>query len=325
MRLIPQSEIEAVEPLVGPICVVGYGNQGRAHALNLRDSGLDVVVGARQGKSAWDRALEDDFKPLQIGEAVVGAKFVMLTLPDEVLGEVYHKQIEGNLRNDCTLAVCHGFSLVYKSLVPDPKHDVILAAPKGPGRALRAAYESGNSLIGYVGVWQDVSGQAMNSAIAYAKGIGCAGRALYEIGVETETVSDLFGEQAVLCGGIPELIKAGFDTLVEAGFPPEAAYLETMHEAKLIVDLLYEGGLEKMRESISPTASFGGALVGKRVIDESVRQRMRECLDEILSGRFAEIWLNREGPEYQSAVDEIGAEKVLKVESVGRRIRDTLE
>lgn len=325
MRLVSQEEVGSAPALDGVVAIVGYGNQGRAHALNLRDSGVEVVIGARSGHQSWTRAEKDGFEPMPIGEAASQADLIMLSLPDEHLGEVFTSDVEANLKAGATVAVCHGFALVYGSLRVPESHDVVLAAPKGPGKALREAYLDGRSLIGYAGVWKDVSGRAMQKAIRYARGIGCAGAALFEIDVETETISDLFGEQAVLCGGIPELIKAGYETLVEAGIPEEAAYLETMHEAKLIVDLLYEGGLEKMRNSISPTASFGGAYAGRRIIDESVRGRMRECLDEIRSGRFAQLWLSGKGQAHKDTKAWIKQESDHSIESSGRRIRRSLQ
>lgn len=306
------------------LAIIGYGNQGRAHALNLRDNGCRVVVGARDGGQGRIRAEGDGFSPLSIPEAAEAADLVMMTLPDEAMSDIYHKEVARWISRGKTLMVCHGFSFHFGHIAPPPGVDVCLAAPKGSGATLRMAFENGKSLAGLFAVLQDASGQARRTALSYLWGIGCAGSLILETTFEEECVTDLFGEQVVLCGGIPELIKAAYETLVQAGYSPESAYLECLHEAKLITDLIYERGLSGMREAISDTAEWGGYTIGTRLIDDAVRQKMKDVLNEIQSGSFAEQWVDeaRRGKERLLSARE--KDRSSPIESVGARLRKDL-
>ena len=318
--IIPESDIDP-GPIKGKtVAVIGYGNQGRAHSLNLRDRGIEVVVGQRRGGKGWEDAVSDGFKPTSLVEATSQADFVMLALPDESMAEVYEEQIARAMAPEKTLLVCHGFSIHFGFLKPREDIDVVLAAPKGSGASLRKEVSEGRSMAGLVAVHQDVSGQALETALSYTWGIGCHSTVIHTT-FEEECVTDLFGEQAVLCGGIPELIKAAFETLVEAGYSPESAYLECLHEAKLITDLLYERGLSGMREAISDTAEWGGYHAGRRLIDESVKERMRDVLREIRSGKFAEEWV-AESKGGKGKLHRLREEESRHaVEDVGQRLR----
>lgn len=252
------------------VAVIGYGSQGHAHALNLKESGHDVVVGLRKGKS-WDKAVEDGVEVKTVPEAVESADVVMVLLPDEYQPKVYEEQIKPNLKAGAALAFAHGFNVHFNQVVPPSDVDVFLVAPKGPGHLVRRTFEEGAGVPALIGVEQDVSGEAKEVALAYAKGIGGGRAGVLETSFQEETETDLFGEQAVLCGGLTSLVKAGFETLTEAGYQPEVAYFECLHELKLIVDLMYEGGLEGMRYSISDTAQWGDFVSGPRVVDETTK------------------------------------------------------
>ncbi|WP_445285681.1 ketol-acid reductoisomerase [Bacillus sp. FSL W8-0102] len=305
------------------IAVIGYGSQGHAHAQNLRDSGYQVVIGLRPGKS-WKQAEQDGFDVKTVRAASEEADLIMILLPDERQPEVYKNEIEPALSAGKSLVFAHGFNIHFRQIVPPKDVDVFLVAPKGPGHLVRRTYEEGAGVPALIGVHQDVTGDAKNLALAYAKGIGAARAGVLETSFKEETETDLFGEQAVLCGGMTSLVKAGFETLVEAGYQPEIAYFECLHELKLIVDLMYEGGLENMRYSISDTAQWGDFVSGPRVINEETKKRMKEVLSDIQTGKFAKGWilenqLNR--PEF-NAINE--QENNHLIEVVGRELREMM-
>jgi len=276
-----------VDLLTGKVAVIGYGSQGHAHALNLRDSGIEVEVGLRAGSPSAEAAEEAGLAVSTVGEATRGAQVVAILVPDHVQKGVYEAEVEPNLEPDAALLFAHGLNVHFGRIVPAAGHDVVMVAPKAPGHRVRELYESGAGTPGLVAVHQDSSGQALELALAYGTAIGCGRVGLLETTFAEETESDLFGEQAVLCGGVTSLIKAGFETLVEAGYQPEIAYYECLNELKLIVDLIYEGGFEYMRYSISDVAEYGDLTRGPRVVDERVKETMRTLLDEIRSGAFA--------------------------------------
>lgn len=320
-------ESESIDPSVlteRKIAILGYGNQGRAQALNLRDSGLDVVVGGRPGKSL-ERAKQDKFMTLSLAEAANVADVLMVTLPDQHATRLINSEILPFLRDGQTLLFSHGYVVVFGE-VPWPAFvDIALVAPKGAGYGVRAAYERDSGVPGLVGVWQDASGCALATALAYAWGIGCHRQFILPTTFQEETVCDLFGEQAVLCGGIPALITAGFNTLVEAGYSPEVAYFECLHETKLIVDLLVAKGISGMREAISDTAAYGGLRTGTNLIDERVQANLRALLHRIENGEFAKEW-NKEaelgGPIYSELRS---AEADATIEKVGKEVRHRLK
>ena len=272
------------------IAVIGYGSQGRGQALNLRDSGCRVIIGLRPGGS-WQRASEDGFEVYSVAEAVKRADVIQILLPDENQGAIYRAEISPNIRENACLMFSHGFNIHYGQIVPPPTIDVVMVAPKGPGHMVRRTYEEGKGVPALIAVHQDATGAARAIALAYARGIGATRAVVFETTFAEETETDLFGEQAVLCGGITSLIKAGFETLVAAGYAPEMAYLEVLHETQLIVDLIYEGGLTKMRDSISNTAQYGDLTRGPRVIGPETYAAMQEILEEIQSGVFAMEWM----------------------------------
>jgi ketol-acid reductoisomerase len=277
--------------LSGKVAVIGYGSQGHAHALNLHDSGVDVEVGLREGSASRAAAEEAGLRVGTVAEAVADAQVVSLLLPDQVQPGVYEEDVAPNLSPGAALLFAHGFNVHYGRIAPPAGHDVIMVAPKGPGHIVRRLFEEGFGTPAIVAVAQDSSGGAFELTLAYGAGIGAARAGMIETSFAEETETDLFGEQAVLCGGVTELIRAGFETLVEAGYQPEIAYYECLHELKLIVDLIWEGGLSGMRYSVSDTAEFGDLTRGPRVIDAHVRDRMRELLEDIRSGTFAKEWI----------------------------------
>ena len=303
------------------IAVIGYGSQGRAHARNLRDSGFSVIVGARSGGAAERKALADGFRVASPAEAARRAQLVCLLTPDMTHREVYANEIEPNLSAGDTLLVAHGFSVLYGEVKPRADIDVILVAPKGPGDLVRREYEIGRGVPSLFAVYQDSTGSARDKALAYTFGNGGTRAGAIETTFREETETDLFGEQAVLCGGATELVASGFKTLTDAGYKPEVAYFECLHELKLIVDLMYEGGFKKMLHFVSETAKYGDFVSGPRVINDETRERMKEVLADIQSGAFARQWIAESEagkPEYQRMWDEDLAQPV---EQVGAELR----
>jgi ketol-acid reductoisomerase len=307
--------------LAGTVAVIGYGSQGRAHARNLRDSGFEVVVGARAGGAAERRAKADGFRVVSPAGAAKEASLVALLTPDMTHRSVYAEAIAPNLAAGSALLVAHGFSVYYAEISPREDIDVILVAPKGPGDLVRREYEIGRGVPCLFAVQQDASGSARAKALAYASGIGGTLAGAIETTFPEETETDLFGEQAVLCGGVSELVNAGFETLVEAGYKPEVAYFECLHELKLIVDLLYEGGLAKMHEFVSETAKYGDLVSGPRVINAETKERMREVLRDIQTGQFAQSWIRENETGKQNYERLLAADLDLPIEKVGARLR----
>jgi ketol-acid reductoisomerase len=306
--------------LLGKVAVLGYGSQGHAHALNLHDSGVDVTVGLREGSGSRAAAEEAGLKVATPAEAVKGAQVVAFLLPDQVQPAVY-EEVRATLEPDAALLFAHGFNIHYGRIVPPAGHDVIMVAPKGPGHIVRRIFTEGYGTPALIAVAQDASGHARELALAWAAGIGATRAGVLETTFAEETETDLFGEQAVLCGGVTELIRNGFETLVEAGYQPEIAYYECVHELKLIVDLIYEGGLKGMRYSISDTAEFGDLSRGPRVIDEHVRENMRKLLSDIREGSFAREWIE-EMSTGETTLRELRAKAAQeRVEEVGELLR----
>jgi len=303
------------------VAVIGYGSQGHAQAQNLKDSGVDVIVGLRKESSSWAKAEADGLKVCTVAEAAEQADIIQILLPDEKQPEVYNKEILPGLRPGNALVFSHGFNIHFNTIKPPSDIDVFMVAPKGPGHLVRRLYKDGIGIPGLVAVHQDYTGKAMDLALAYAKGIGCtrAGTLLTTFKEETET--DLFGEQCVLCGGLTELIRAGFDTLVEAGYQPESAYFEVCHELKLIIDLIYEGGIAGMRYSISDTAEYGDMMIGRRIITEETRKEMKRVLAEIQNGSFAKEWIleNQAGRPKFNAQKRIDEQHLVEI--VGKELR----
>jgi ketol-acid reductoisomerase len=306
------------------VAVLGYGSQGHAHANNLRDSGIDVVVGLRKESRSWPKAENAGLKILETAEAAAFADIVMVLLPDELQGEAYENEIRPELENGKYLAFGHGFNIHFKRIVPPAGINVFMVAPKGPGHLVRSEYQKGRGVPCLLAVEQDPSRDTKQVGLAYASAIGGARAAVIETTFKDETETDLFGEQAVLCGGLTALIQAGYETLVAAGYPPEMAYFECVHEVKLIVDLIYEGGLTNMRYSISNTAEYGDLTRGKRVIGPEVRQAMQNLLTDIQSGKFAEEWIDeyRCGMPHFSELRKQAANHPL--EKVGEGLREMM-
>ncbi|WP_454739036.1 ketol-acid reductoisomerase [Cupriavidus necator] len=303
------------------VAVIGYGSQGHAHALNLTDSGINVVVGLRQGGDSWRKATAAGLQVATIAEAAAQADIVMLLIPDETIGRVYRESVAPAMRAGAALAFAHGFNIHYGQVVPREDLDVIMIAPKAPGHTVRSTYAHGGGVPALVAVAQDRSGMARDIALAYASAIGCGRSGVIETDFREETETDLFGEQAVLCGGTVELVKAGFDTLVEAGYAPEMAYFECLHELKLIVDLIYEGGIGTMNYGISNNAEFGEYLTGPRIVTEQTRAAMREVLQGIQSGDYARQFIL----ESQAGAPTLQSRRRLTathpIEIVGARLR----
>lgn len=291
MRMFYDKDV-SMDALKGKkVAILGYGSQGHAHAQNLRDSGVDVAVGLHDGSKSAARAKEDGFEVLSVADATKAGDVVMCLLPDEVQRIVYAESIKDNLKEGQTLAFAHGFNIHFGYITPPEYVDVIMVAPKGPGHLVRSVYKEGSGVPDLFAVYQNYTGKAEETVLAYAKGIGGTRAGVLETTFKEETETDLFGEQAVLCGGCEELIKAGFETLVDAGYQPEIAYFECLHEMKLIVDLMYEGGLERMNYSVSETAEYGGYVSGKKVIGEASKAAMKEVLADIQSGKFAKDFI----------------------------------
>jgi ketol-acid reductoisomerase len=307
------------------VAIIGYGSQGHAHALNLKDSGVSVVIGLRPDSSSVAKAKEHDLEVISPADAASQGDIVMMLVPDELHGQVWEDGVKDGIAPGNTLMFGHGFSIHYEQIVPPPDVDVALVAPKGPGHLVRRQFLEGSGVPCLVAVHQDPSGNALQTALAYAKGIGGTRGGVIETTFKDETETDLFGEQAVLCGGVTELVRAGYETLVDAGYDPRLAYFECMHELKLIVDLMYEKGIAGMRYSISNTAEYGDLTRGKRVIGEPTRQAMKELLGQIQSGDFAREWIaeNRAG---QENFKRMRAEQAgHQVEVVGRELRDQMD
>lgn len=306
------------------VAVVGYGSQGRAHALNLRDSGFRVVVGVREGGPSYNQAKEDGFTPMSPEEAAKQANVVAMLVPDMAQPTVYNEQVAPNLRPGSAVLFAHGFNIQYDQIQPSKEMDVVMVAPKGPGRLVRQQYEEGRGVPCVMAMYQDATGSAKDVALTYAYGLGGTRAGVIETTFKEETETDLFGEQAVLCGGVTELIMQGWETLVDAGYQPEVAYFECLHEVKLIVDLIYEGGFAKMHEFVSETAKYGDLTRGPRVVDAHTREQMKKVLEEIQSGQFAKEWMeeNKTGLKNYNAM----LEKDLNhpVEKVGKELRSKM-
>jgi len=303
------------------IGIMGYGSQGHAHALNLKDSGLNVSIGLYEGSSSWAKAEAAGFHVATAAEIARDSDIIVMLLPDTTQAEVYRKDIEPNLSAGKSLAFAHGFTIHYKTITPPANVDVWMIAPKAPGHRMREVFVQGNGVPSLVAVYQDTTGDAKQVALAYAGGVGSLRAGVLNTTFKEETETDLFGEQTVLCGGVTALIKAAFETMTEAGYQPESAYFEVMHELKLIVDLLYEGGMEYMRYSVSDTAEYGDYSRGPRIIDDRVKANMRKVLDEIQDGTFAKEWIaeNDEGrPRFRRMREENAGHPI---EKVGKELR----
>ena len=306
------------------IAILGYGSQGHAHALNLKESGMDVIIAEVKGGAAWDKARSAGFEVLEAADAVKSANVIMVLLPDQIQKKVYDEAIAPNLKEGDTLVFAHGFNIHYKQIVPPANVNVMMIAPKGPGHLVRRTFTEGSGVPCLIAIHQDPSGDTKEVALAWAKGIGGTKAGVIETNFKDETETDLFGEQAVLCGGSAELIKASFDTLVEGGYPPELAYFECMHELKLIVDLYYEGGLSRMNYSVSDTAEYGGMTRGKKIITDETRQTMREILKDVQNGTFAKEWL-AEHADGQPNMNRLREEtKNHQIEKVGVKLREMM-
>ena len=306
------------------VAIIGYGSQGHAHANNLKDSGVKVTVGLRKGGASWDKAKKAGVPVKTVADAVKGADLIMILLPDEHHQQVYTDEIEPNLKKGATLAFAHGFNVHFGQIEPRADLDVIMIAPKGPGHLVRSTYTQGGGVPALIAVHQNASGKARDVALSYAGAIGAARAGVIETTFREECETDLFGEQVVLCGGLAALIQAGFDTLVEAGYAPEMAYFECLHEVKLIVDLIYEGGIANMRYSVSNTAEYGDFTRGPRIVNEQTKAEMKRILHEIQTGQFAREFIleNRAGASTLKAMRRMGAEH--EVEKVGAKLRDMM-
>ncbi|HSD70885.1 MAG TPA: ketol-acid reductoisomerase [Woeseiaceae bacterium] len=324
MRMYSEADVDSSCLQGKRIAILGYGSQGRAHALNLNDSGHDVVVGLRKEGSSWKRAIADGLRVQEPAQAVRGAAIIAFLTPDLVQAELY-RSVLPSIANGAAVLFAHGFNIHYRQIEPRNDLDVILIAPKGPGGLVRRQYEDGHGVPCLVAVDKDRSGNALRLALAYAQGIGGTRAAVIETTFAEETETDLFGEQAVLCGGTTELVVAGFETLVAAGYQPEVAYYECMHELKLIVDLLHEGGLKKMHQFISQTAAYGDLTRGPRIVDEHVRARMKDVLAEVRDGTFAREWIaeNRSGQKNYRRM--MKADLDHPIEKVGAELRSRMD
>lgn len=306
------------------VAVLGYGSQGHAQAQNLKDSGGDVIIGLRKGSKSWPVAEQDGFEVYTVKEAAEKADFIQILIPDEKQADVYKEEILPGLKAGKVLCFSHGFNVHFGQIKAPEGVDVIMVAPKGPGHMVRRLYNEGTGIPGLVAVEQDASGKALDIALAYAKGIGCTRAGVLMTTFKEETETDLFGEQCVLCGGLSELIRAGFDTLVEAGYQPESAYFECLHELKLIIDLIYEGGIAGMRYSISDTAEYGDMMIGRRIVTQETRNEMKKVLSEIQNGTFAKQWIseNKAGRPQYNSIKRIDENHL--VEKVGKDLRSQM-
>ena len=307
------------------VAIIGYGSQGRAHALNLKDSGVkEIAIGLKQGSATAKKVEADGLKVMTVAEAAKWADLMMMATPDELQADIYKNEIAGNIRDGAAIAFAHGLNVHFGLIEPKSTVDVVMIAPKGPGHTVRGEYQKGGGVPCLVAVHQDASGNALQTALAYASAIGAGRAGIVETNFREETETDLFGEQVVLCGGVTRLIQAGFETLVEAGYAPEMAYFECLHEVKLIVDLIYEGGIGNMRYSISNTAQYGDMTRGPRIITDETKAEMKRILGEIQRGEFAREWLseNRVGRPVFKALERQGREH--PIEEVGARIREMM-
>ncbi|HSD39576.1 MAG TPA: ketol-acid reductoisomerase [Rhodocyclaceae bacterium] len=303
------------------VTIVGFGSQGHAHAQNLKDSGVKVTVGLRKGGASWEKAQKAKIAVKEVGDAVKGADIVMILLPDENHAAVYRESIEPNIKKGAVLAFAHGFNIHFRQIVPRADLDVIMIAPKAPGHTVRSEFVKGGGIPDLIAIYQDASGNAKNVALSYAAGVGGGRTGIIETTFKDETETDLFGEQAVLCGGTVELVKAGFETLVEAGYAPEMAYFECLHELKLIVDLMYEGGIANMNYSISNNAEYGEYVTGPEVINEQSREAMRNALKRIQTGEYAKMFIQEGKTNYPSMTARRRLNAVHPIETVGSQLR----
>ncbi len=326
MAVIYYEKDAPIDPLKGKkVAVIGYGSQGHAHAQNLRDSGIEVAIAELEGTDNFNLAREHGFVPSDIPTSIADAALIIITLPDEIQARIYESNIAPSLKAGQTIGFCHGFNIHFKYIVPPKDVNVIMIAPKGPGHLVRSEYEKGGGVPCLVAVEQDATGDAKQIALAWANGTGGARAGVLETTYKEETETDLFGEQAVLCGGVTALVKAGFETLTEAGYQPEIAYFECMHEVKLIVDLMYQGGLSYMRYSISNTAEYGDLTRGPRIVPPQTKAEMKKILAEITSGEFAKEWVD----EYKSGLKNFNElydkDHDSKLENVGRELRNMMK
>ncbi len=324
MKLYTQDDANPAAVKSGPVAVIGYGSQGRAHALNLKNSGCDVIVGVRPGGPSAKRAAEDGLEVASIARAAANARLIAILTPDMSHEQIFNDEIAPELKDGDTILFAHGFTVLYERVKPPQGVDVVLVAPKGPGDLVRREYERGRGVPCLFAVHQDASGKAKERALAYASLIGGTAAGAIETTFREETETDLFGEQAVLCGGATELVLSGFETLTDAGYKPEVAYYECLHELKLIVDLLYEGGLAKMHEFISETAIYGDLTSGPRIINDETRTRMREVLGDIQSGKFARDWVaeNQSGKVQYDKM--LAADLAHPIEKTGKELRELM-
>jgi ketol-acid reductoisomerase len=321
MKIYTETDLDKNLMKKATVAILGFGNQGHAQALNLRDNGIATVVGTRRGGTGWELAAKAGFDSVGIAEATSVADTVVILLPDEVHGTVFLEEIKPALKPGSTIIFPHGFTIAFGIVDPPPGHDVVLVAPKGQGHFLRKMFMASQALPCLVGVEQDVSGRALQRALSYAALIGCLGAGAVETTFREEAVSDLFGEQVVLCGGVPGLVKAAFETLVEAGFCPEIAYLECLHELKIITDLMYEGGVRYMRERISRTAAWGSFESVEKIVTPELRDTMAHILERIQSGEFARDWMKEAGDGQKRLTARTIEEAKHPIEKAGRRIR----
>jgi len=324
MKVYYDKDVNVEKLKTRKIAIIGYGSQGHAHAQNLRDSGMNVVVGLREGGSSWEKAKNAGFRVLPVDGAANWADIIMILAPDSGQSEIYSHHIQSNLNPGEAVVFGHGFNIHFGQIVPPPNVDIFMVAPKAPGHTVRNEFTQGRGVPMLIAVHQNATGEAREIALAYAGAIGGGRAGIIETTFKDETETDLFGEQCVLCGGLTALILAGFETLVEAGYPPEMAYFECLHEVKLIVDLIYEGGISNMRYSISDTAKYGDITRGPRVVSESVRHEMKRILKEIQSGEFAREWIieNRAGRPVYNALLRKG--EGHQIEEVGRKLREMM-